>query len=174
MQHMTKTLSPPTRPPRVSVPVDAETLEVFERLAKAGNMSTGKAMAEWLKDTVEAAQLMASTMERARAAPKIVTAELHAMMLGMSDQTKELADAFAKFKGPLVGGPDDGGGKRSATTAAGHPTLTPPSCNTGGKVPGEGKPKRGVKSSLKPGFPLPPAKVQAYANTNGKPPKAAK
>lgn len=173
MQHMTKTISPPTRPPRVSVPVDAETLEVFERLAKAGNMSTGKAMAEWLKDTMEAAALMASTMERARAAPKVVTAELHAMMLGMADQTKELADKYAKFKGSMAGGPADGDGKRSAA-AAGHPAPVPPPCNTGGKVPGEGKPQRGVKSSLKPGFPLLPAKVQAYANTNGKPPKAPK
>jgi len=92
MLHMTKTVSPPTRPPRVSVPVDAETLQVFERLAKAGNMSTGKAMAEWLKDTMEAAELMASTMERARQAPKLVTAELHAMALGLSENTKELMD----------------------------------------------------------------------------------
>ena len=44
---------------------------------------------------------MASTMERARAAPKIVTAELHAMMLGMADQTKEMSDKFRKYKGTL-------------------------------------------------------------------------
>jgi hypothetical protein len=130
MQHMTKTLSPPPRPPRVSVPIDADTLEVFERLAKAGNMSTGRAMAEWLKDTVEAAELMASTMERARAAPKLVTAELHAMALGFAEQTKELQDKFRKFKGPVLDGTD--GSKRSATPgAAGN---GPPSCNTGGKV----------------------------------------
>jgi hypothetical protein len=170
MLHMTKTLSPPTKPPRVSVPVSAEVLAIFERLAKAGNMSTGRAMAEWLSDTVEAAELMASTLERARAAPKIVTAELHAMILGMADQTKELADKYAKFKGSLAGGPDGGGGKRSATAAAGPPAPVPPSCNTGGKVPEQGKRAK----VLKPGFPLPPAKVQAYADTNGKPPKAPK
>lgn len=130
MQRMTKTLSPPPRPPRVSVPVDGETLEVFERLAKAGNMSTGRAMAEWLRDTIEAAELMASTMERARAAPKIVTAELHAMMLGMADQSKELSDRFAKFKGSMDAGPS--GAKRSRP--AGPEAMLPPSCNTGGKV----------------------------------------
>ena len=134
MQHMTKTISPPSRPPRVSVPIDSETLLVFERLAKAGNMSTGKAMAEWLRDTVEAADLMAATMERARAAPKVVTAELHAMMLGMADQTKELQDKFAKYRGGIDAGPT--GGKRSAT--GGTASMTPPPCNTGGKLPKKG------------------------------------
>ena len=137
MLHMNKTLSPPTsKPPRVSVPVKAEVLQVFERLAKAGNMSTGRAMAEWLADTVDAAELMASTMERARSAPKVVTAELHAMILGMSDQTKELMDKFAKFKGAL---PDrDAAASRSVVALE---PLTPPSCNTGGKVPKGKHPK---------------------------------
>lgn len=121
---MDKILSPPTKKlPRVSVPLDAETLQVFQRLANAGNMSVGRAVAEWLRDTVEAADLMASTMERARAAPKIVTAELHAMMLGMADQTKELADKYSKFKGALPASVD------SAQDAS------PPACNTGGKLP---------------------------------------
>jgi hypothetical protein len=174
MLHMTKNISPPSissKPPRVSVPVTAEVLAIFERLAKAGNMSTGRAMAEWLADTVEAAELMASTMERARAAPKIVTAELHAMMLGMADQTKELADKYAKFKGPMLDAAS--GGKRSATVAGN--SMVPPSCNTGGKLPEQGQPKKGVKRFSSIGkTPLPPAKVQAYANTNGIPPKAPK
>lgn len=137
MLHMDKTVSPPKKPPRVSVPLSAETLQVFQRLAKAGNMSTGRAIAEWLDDTIEAADLMASTMERARAAPKIVTAELHAMMLGMADQTKELADKYSRFKGSLDATTSDAvGGKRRATAAAeGGGESIPPSCNTGGKVP---------------------------------------
>jgi len=168
---MTKILPPPTKPSRVSVPVTAEVLAIVERLAKAANMSTGRTIAEWLSDTLEAMELMASTMERARAAPKIVTAELHAMMLGMADQTKELADKYAKFKGPMTGEPDSGGGKRSATPLAGSTAAIPPSCNTGGKVPKMEKTRaRGVKS----GFPLPPAKVQAHADTNGVTPRAKK
>ena len=78
MLHMDKTLSPPTKPPRVSVPVTEEVLQVFQRLAAASGMSTGKAMAEWLTDTVEAAEYMAQTLERARAAPKVVMREMHA------------------------------------------------------------------------------------------------
>ena len=173
---MNKTLPPLTsKPPRVSVPVTVEVLAVFERLAKVGNMSTGRAMAEWLGDTVEAAELMASTMERARSAPKIVTAELHAMMLGMTDHTKELMDKFSKFKGPIDQGAKPGaadGGKRSATAAA--PGFAsgqiPPSCNTGGKLPAQQKKTKGGLT----GFPLPPASVQGYADTNGMPPKAPK
>lgn len=186
MLHMTKTLSPLTKPPRVSVPVSADVLAVFDRLAKAGNMSTGRAMAEWLADTVEAAELMASTMERARAAPKLVTAELHAMMLGMADQTKELADKFSKFRGPLGGEPDSAGGKRSATASAGSLTPFPPSGNTGGKGTKKDstvsstvkakarKPRENLKVDHGFKFPLPAGKVQAYADTNGVPPKVIK
>jgi hypothetical protein len=77
---------------------------------------------------------MASTLERARAAPKVVTAELHAMMLGMVEQTKELQDKFRKYKGTLDEWPGDG--KRRA--AAGHSAGIPPACNTGGKFASTG------------------------------------
>jgi hypothetical protein len=141
--HMNKHLSPP-KPPRVSVPVTAEVLDTFERLAKAGNMSTGRAMAEWLADTVEAAELMASVMEHAKASPKLVTAELHAMMLGMTEQSKELERKFAKFKGPL--GPVERAASGVQPPQPGRRDPIPPSCNTGGKVPEEGSRKRGGKS----------------------------
>src|SRR5450830_741701 len=146
MLHMTKTLSPPStpsKPPRVSVPVTAEVLAIFERLAKAGNMSVGRAMAEWLADTVDAADLMASTMERARVAPKIVTAELHAMMLGMTDETKALMDKFSKMGAAAKAEV----GKRSAARIdAAFPSI-PPSCNTGGKVPEVVRPSKRGKAS---------------------------
>ena len=150
-------MSTKTSPPsiRLTIPVASDVHAVFQRLAKAGNMSTGRAMAEWLADTVEAAELMASTMERARAAPKIVTAEIHAMMLGMAEQTKEMSDKFRKYKGTL----DDYRAEEEAAkrTASGKrsapPSLDasiPPSCNTGGKVPRENtkpSPKSRGKSS---------------------------
>lgn len=89
---MDKKVYPPSKPPRVSVPVSAEVLVVFERLAKAGNTSTGRAMAEWMGDTIEAAEYLATTMERARAAPKIVVREMHAYALGLADETAKLMD----------------------------------------------------------------------------------
>lgn len=132
MLHMDKNIPPPKKPNRVSVPVSPEVLAIFERLGKASNLSTARVIAEWLNDTVEAAEMMASTMERARAAPKVVTAELHAMMLGMSDMTKELSDKYAKFKGPMGGGGVGGGSVAAERDGSDH---YPPPCNTGGKVP---------------------------------------
>jgi hypothetical protein len=140
MHHMSKTISPPTKRPRISVPVDSDTLAVFQRLGKAGNMSTGGAIAEWLRDTVEAAEFTAAKMEQAREAPRVVIREMHAYALGLSDETGDLMRKLA-----AKGAADRAAsGKRSAPT----PTAAtfPPSCNTGGKLPTTpSKPKnRGV------------------------------
>lgn len=165
MMHMNKTISPPTPTSvRVTVPVSSEVLAAFQRLAKAGNMSTGRAMAEWLADTVEAAEFMASKMEQARAAPKVVMREMHAYALGLADETGALMRQMAE-KGSADRAAS---GKRSALTPVAAPI--PPSCNTGGKLPKGQTGATGVKS----GFPLPPAKVQAYADTNGISPKGKK
>lgn len=130
MLHMDKKLSPPTKPPRVSVPVDGEVLKVFERLAEASGTSTGKAIAEWLSDTVEAAEFMAQTLERARAAPKVVMREMHSYALGLADETGELMRQIAKRAEA------DRAGKRASTAPHAEPTgaTNPPPCNTGGKL----------------------------------------
>jgi len=142
---MSKTLSPPTttdKPSRVSVPVSAEVLEAFQRLAKAGNMSTGRAMAQWLEDTIDAAQYMAQTLEKARAAPKQVMAEIHAYALGLADETGDLlAKVRAKGRAP---GPSATGLQPGAS---GTGAQIPPSCNTGGKLPGGRRTSTGGKSS---------------------------
>ena len=134
--HMDKNLPPP-KPPRVSVPVSAEVLAAFQRLAAAGNMSTGKAMAQWLEDTLEAAEYMAATMERARAAPKVVMREMHAYALGLADETGELMRTLAeKGTAERAKASDTLARKRSAgERGGGLSEAAPPSCNTGGKVP---------------------------------------
>lgn len=134
MLHMTKTLSPPTKLPRVSVPLDAETLAVFQRLANAANMGVGAAIAEWLNDTIEAAEFMASKMEQARAAPKVVMREMHAYALGLADETGALMRQLAE-KGKEDRAAAAGGGLRQRGAAAAVAGAYPPSCNTGGKVP---------------------------------------
>lgn len=138
MLHMSKTLSPP-KPSRVSVPVSAEVLEAFQRLGKAGGMSTGKAMAEWLQDTLDAANYMAETMEKARAAPKLVAQQLHQYALGLSDETGALLTRIKKGSAGVPGHAQRG--------PEGASSPIPPSCNTGGKVPPLRKPPRGGKSS---------------------------
>ena len=143
MLHMTKILSSPTsKPPRVSVPVSPEALDAFQRLGKASNMSTGRAIAEWLDDTIEAANFMALNMEKARLAPKQAMSQLHAYAFGMAEET---GDLLAKIKAKAEGSADAPTvGKRSA---AGGGLPIPPSCNTGGKVPKAKGPQRGGKSS---------------------------
>lgn len=127
---MTKTISPPTKLPRVSVPLDAETHAVFQRLGNAGNMGTGAAIAEWLRDTLEAAEFMAAKMEQARAAPKVVMREMHAYALGLADETGELMRSIA------AKGEADRAAVRAQRTRPDASPI-PPSCNTGGKLPRE-------------------------------------
>ena len=164
MLHMTKTISPPKKPPRVSVPLTAEALATFERLAKASNMSTGAAIAEWLNDTMEAAQFLALKVEQARAAPKVVLREMQAYALGVADETGDLIRKIAE-KGTADRA---AAGKRSAATPVAVPS--PPSCNTGGKLSKTTTPKTRTKK----GSPMAPAMVQAYADTNGVPPRVGK
>lgn len=103
-------------------------------------MSTGRAIAEWLADTVEAAQFMALKVEQARAAPRIVMQELHAYALGMADETGALLDKVRE-KGR------EGAGGMPKAHAGARTAQSPPSCNTGGKLLNQGKRTRGGKSS---------------------------
>ena len=59
-------------------------------------MPVGRAMGEWLGDTIEAAQLMAEKLEQARAAPRLVMQEMHAYALGLADETGALLDKVRK------------------------------------------------------------------------------
>lgn len=147
---MSETLTPPSpKTIRVTVPVTPEVLEAFKTLGKVSNMSTGKAMGEWLADTVEGAQFMAETMLKARTAPKIVARELHAYALGLVDETGSVIEklrGMGKTNTVAIGA--DGGGASahtpSAPIAGGLVAGVPPSCNTGGKVTKKPtKPKRG-------------------------------
>lgn len=90
-------------------------------------MSLSRAVGEWLGDTVEAAQFMATKMEQARAAPAIVMREMHAYALGLADETGEMMRTIA------AKGEADRARSRAQRPAAGQT----PSCNTGGKVTGE-------------------------------------
>jgi hypothetical protein len=104
---------------RLTITVTPEVHDAFERLAKAGSMSLGRAMGEWLGDTVDAAQFMAETMEKARAAPRLVAQELHAYALGLGDETGALIERLR----------EKGAAERSSGAPA-RRTRTPPS-NTG-------------------------------------------
>lgn len=133
---------PPPSDPRIrlTIAVSPEVHAVFQRMAAAGSMSLSRAMGDWLGDTVEAAAQVASMMERARAAPREVTREIHAYALGMADETgalmRQLREKSAG-RAALVGAA--GGAERSAL-------LPPRPVIRGGKSPakkrnpGKGRP----------------------------------
>lgn len=119
--------SPRTKPAeiRLTIPVTVEVHEAFTRIADATKMPVGRAMGEWLADTIDAAQFMAQTLEKARQAPKLVAQELHAYALGIGDETGELLKKLRAGGQATVGRAD--AGAPHGRPAAGQ---TPPS-NTG-------------------------------------------
>lgn len=119
---------------RVSVPITPEVHEAFKKLAGASGMSVGKAMGEWLGDTLEAVEFMAEKVQQARSAPKIVMREMHAYALGLADETGALLERVK----------EEGRKGRATASASAAPgtAARPPSGNTGGKgtKTGTGKP----------------------------------
>lgn len=149
---MTSTPTPPPSNIRLTISVTPEVHATFQRMSKAMNVSISKAMGEWLGDTIEAAEFMATKIEQARSAPKLVLAEMHAYALGLSDETGQLiqqirekgredreAERVRAGGGPALAGPPPVRAPRSSA-------AIPPSSNTGGKVPRKpGNPKRAPK-----------------------------
>jgi len=117
----TKHSPPPQTPPerRLTIPVSAAVHDTFIRIAKAGNMPVGRAMGEWLGDTLDAAEFMANKMEQARAAPGLVAREMHAYALGLTDITQDLLNKVRK-------GPESGFGSASAAHPDPDPGTRPP------------------------------------------------
>lgn len=133
-------LTPPAKEIRLTIPVSAEVHATFTRIGQAGNVPVGRAMGEWLADTVDAAKHMAHLMEQARSAPAIVARELHSYALGITDIT---ADLMAQLR--AKGAADRASGALDESAA---PAGTSPYSNTGGKVSGERTPK-GSKGGTK-------------------------
>lgn len=90
------TSTPISEPVRLSITVTPEVHSAFRRLADASGMSMGKAMGEWLGDTLEAVEFMAEKMEQARAAPRLVMQEMHAYALGLADETHQVLQQVKK------------------------------------------------------------------------------
>ena len=108
--HAQKPLFADQKPVRVTVPVRPEVQEAFQRLAAASSTSTGKAMGEWLQDTLEGALAMAEMLEKARQAPKQAVRQMHSYAIGLTDLTSGLMDELASKSA--------GAGKRGKASAA--------------------------------------------------------
>jgi hypothetical protein len=136
MHHMNNTTQQ-TKSIRLTIPVTPEVHQAFTRISKASGMPVGRAMGEWLGDTLDAAQYLAETLEKARGAPRLVAQQLHAYAHGLADETGALLDKIRQDPGTRAGRP----GTRSGPVGPAAASVSPPPCNTGGKVlPNKGKP----------------------------------
>ena len=154
--HAQKPLFADQKPVRVTVPVTPEVQEAFQRLAAASGISTGKAMGDWLKDTLEGALAMAEMLEKARSAPKQAVRQMHSYALGLTDVTSELLEALSKRS------------RKGATAAGRHTPTSAGSAGEGAPPRGEGPTARKAAAAAK--APLPPRTVIR----GGKSPKTPK
>lgn len=113
---------------RTTISLTPEALEIFKRMAAAGNMSVSRCMGDWLTDTSDAAEMIASKMEEARRAPLRVMHELRAMVAGMGSEVDSIMEGFRK---PVP----SGASKQSRPRRSAVLPLDPPSSNTGVLVP---------------------------------------
>jgi hypothetical protein len=154
--HAQKPLFADQKPVRVTVPVTPEVQEAFQRLAAASGISTGKAMGDWLKDTLEGALAMAEMLEKARSAPKQAVRQMHSYVLGLTDVTSELLADLSKRS------------RKGATAAGRHTPTSAGSAGEGAPPRGEGPTARKASAAAK--APLPPRTVIR----GGKSPKTPK
>ena len=139
---------PASRPEtvRLTIPVPVRVHEAFTRISKATSVPVGRCMGDWMRDTIDAAEYMADQLEGARAAPRIVAQKLHAYALGVTDETSavlQMMRAAGKQDRATARAGAVAGTARAGAGAAGG---SPPSCNTGGKVPSGPSRGRGGKS----------------------------
>ena len=154
--HAQKPLFADQKPVRVTVPVTPEVQEAFQRLAAASGISTGKAMGDWLKDTLEGALAMAEMLEKARSAPKQAVRQMHSYALGLTDVTSELLADLSERS------------RKGATAAGRHTPTSAGSAGEGAPPRGEGPTARKASAAVK--APLPPRTVIR----GGKSPKTPK
>lgn len=144
--------SPPSPKVRLTISVTPEVHASFDRLAKASNMSMSSAMGQWLEDTLEAVNFMAIKCEQAKAAPKLVMAEMHAYAMGLADETGALMETLReKGRTQRSKAAEGVGGTTPARSSRREPSAAPipPSSNTGGKGPKPNTGKSGVQGSLR-------------------------
>ena len=172
---------------RVSVPVSPEVLEKFQRFSEVSGLSVGKSMADWLRDTMSGLDAMTVILESHKAKPSQAISQLQTLANTLQLMT---ATTIENMKTAKLGEGDPLAGERlraqQAMREASQISLIPPSSNTGGKgtknnstpsKPSKARTPKTQKNDLAawlPKNPLPPALVQAYADTNGVPPRARK
>lgn len=128
---------------RTTISLDPQVLEVFKRMAEAGNMSVSRCMGDWLTDTADAAEMITSKMEDAKKAPMRVMRELKAMVAGMGGEVDTIMDGLREQRHAAANAPPEPPHGRSGSEP--HASALPPSSNTGVLVPPEAPKSRSTK-----------------------------
>lgn len=133
---MTLASMKPPHPParrrhRVSVAIPPEVLPHFQRLADATGTSLSSVLGDWLRDTADGAEQLATVIERAKRDPA-----------SMVDEVMRYSSTLTELSSDVIGKLRQLGRDRSTQAGGGAagpaPRRTyphPPSSNTGGKPP---------------------------------------
>jgi hypothetical protein len=129
---------------RVTVPVTPAVLAKFQRFSEASGLSVGKSMGDWLRDTMQGLDAMIDILETHKRAP----ADAMAKLASLASSVQVISDgAIEKMKAapsPLGEGAPPAGKSLAVAKGAMLRAIAehPPSCNTGGKLPTQAKPKK--------------------------------
>lgn len=135
---------------RTTISLTPEALEIFKRMAEAGNMSVSRCMGDWLEDTSDAAQMVMLKMEEAKREPLRVMKEMRALVAGLGDSLNEADEDVRKA---LREGRAGGAAAPPSEPDEARSDAEPPSSNTGVLVPpSPSKPKRIKRTPPRPNW----------------------
>jgi hypothetical protein len=129
---------------RLTVSLARDVHATFAKMAEAQGMSLSRLIGEWLADTREGAEFVSKKMQEARSAPLVFLDEINGLA---SQLVRESAATKKKMESEVEGGA--AAGERVAQRH-GRPTVarpSPPSSNTGGKVPRENPKNKARRTS---------------------------
>lgn len=105
---------------RLTISVTPEVHAAFTRMAEVSGLSIGRAMGDWLADTIEGVEMITGQLAKARQAPRTVVKEMRQGLLGLTDEVDQLLAGLrnGSIKVPAAAGGMAGlPGTRPATAA---------------------------------------------------------
>lgn len=117
---------------RITLSLDEDLVGRFQAAAELERRSLSAMVEGWLEQVVEPAEWVASLAQGERGKG---LGNIHAAIAALQESQEQTIAALARAQGE---------GRRASGRRT--PTLTPPSCNTGGKLPVKAERKRGGRA----------------------------